>query len=152
MPNNSEINYSLGVLIILIMVFWFVCKCIGQSNYKSYYEKEKMTNMNVDHGFYYGNTPLYLGTPTGINYIRTNKRNVVEVPNSMTAMRELYDEEHNRCQTLDTLAGFDQAPAKMTLQKKIVREAFKNRRPSSMTSTRENMCNDRHTRIPMSSY
>ena len=40
---NNELNYSLGVLIILLMVFWFVCKCIG-NDYKSYYVEPMAVN------------------------------------------------------------------------------------------------------------
>jgi hypothetical protein len=153
--STMDINYSLGVLIVLLMVFWFMCKCIGSSNNQSFYSldrREKMNNMTQGGEFYYGNSPLYLGTPTGVHYITENYKNTTEVPNSKTAMRHLFDEDAYKCQALDTYGDFDQEPAMMFLNKTSVSKQFENRKPKSLTSTRENMCNDRSTRIPMSSY
>ena len=39
----------------------------------------------------YGNTPVKLGTFGDIDFISANKKNIVEIPNSQTAMRHLFD-------------------------------------------------------------
>jgi hypothetical protein len=150
MSQENVMNYSLGVLIVLLMVFWFMCKCIGNSGARM--SEGMQDKQEPAGGFYYGNSPLYLGTPTGTRYIKINKKNVVEVPNSKTAMRHLFDDEAYKCQTLDTFEDFDQAPSDIFMAKNAVRDRLKDNRPTSMTATRENMCSDRHTRIPMGSY
>ena len=150
MSYENDINYSLGVLIVLLMVFWFMCKCIGKPPGRM---SEGMCDKKKSSGsFYYGNSPIYFGTPTCSRYIKINKKNTVEVPNSNTAMRHLFDDDAYKCQTLDTAGDFDQAPADIFMAKNAVRDRLKDRRPTSMTATRENMCSDRHTRIPMGSY
>jgi hypothetical protein len=126
---NNELNYSLGVLIILLMVFWFVCKCIG-NDYKSYYVEPMAVN---DVGLYYGNSPIAIGGNYGLPYIRS-VNNVIEVPNSKTAMRNLYDEYAYKCGSLERGSNIDDKQVAIHLSK---RPNHSINGPRSKTESRE---------------
>jgi hypothetical protein len=84
----DSINYSIGGLIIMLMFFWFVCKCIGKNQCKDgFVDNTRLV---------YGNTPMIL-SKSPIPYIRLNAENVLEVPNSKSAYRHLYDKEIIPC-------------------------------------------------------
>ena len=136
----GELNYSLGVLIILLMMFWFVCKCIGNSSSRSYYT-EPMAN-KTDANLYYGNSPFAINGNNGLQYIRTTG-GVINVPNSKTAMRHLYDEHAYKCGSLERSTTADDKQVKMHLDKRVD-EGF--RGPRSKTDSHELMCGSGHER------
>lgn len=82
---NNQVNYSVGLLIILLLVFWHMCKCSNQPSNNKISCQENYTSNLV-----YGGAPLTVG---GSHTRIINDGNVgLKVPNSMTAMRKLYDE------------------------------------------------------------
>ena len=91
-PRNKEsapnFDYSISFLIILLMLFWFTCKCIGKS------QCENMEN--GEPSMLYGDIPIRVGSSYGLNYIN-NVNGVIEVPNSKTAMRHLFDNNEYKC-------------------------------------------------------
>lgn len=87
----DSINYSIGGLIVMLMFFWFVCKCIGKNQCQDSFVDSKYNTRLV-----YGNTPMIL-SKSPIPYIRLNAENVLEVPNSKSAYRHLYDKEIIPC-------------------------------------------------------
>jgi hypothetical protein len=135
------------------MVFWFLCKCIGRTNYKYYYDSKETPHKETmtDNNFYYGNNPISIGSSMGVQYI-ANKKNVVEVPNSKTAMRHLFDDTAYKCPSLDTVDSNDQKPSTMQLAKTSSREKFVSKRPRSLTSTRGKNNVDRTDFIAMAPY
>ena len=141
MPPPTELNYSLGVLIILLMFFWFVCKCIGQNHYQI--KREPLTD---DTHMIYGNTPIALND-SPVPYIYLNNSNVVLVPNSKTAYRHLFDKELIPC-GIDTKN--DKEMSTMYLKKKGIEKYEK--MPRGMTSDRNKYRSDRIDRIPMPSF
>lgn len=140
MPDN-DINYSLGTLIILLLMFWFTCKCIGQNN--DHYYNERFTDNTK---LIYGDSPITLSSST-IPYIRMNATNLIEVPNSKSAMRHLFDEDMVPCK-LDTSVDIDGSI--MHMRKKEI-ETYKGR-PLGLTDQRIHQNIDRKDRIPMPSY
>lgn len=136
--SGDELNYSLGILIILLMVFWFVCKCIG-NNYRPYYS-EPLVEKNI--GLYYGNSPIAIGGNYRLPYIR-RVNGVIEAPNSKTAMRHLYDEHAYKCGSLERSSDIDDKQTNMHLAKQTP-EPFKG--PRSKTDSRELMCGSGHER------
>ena len=81
----TEFNKSL-ITIVAIMAIYCICT---EKNYRSYFE-EHMSNNE----FTYGGSKLRIGTTDGVRYIM-NKNGVIEVPNSKSAMRRLFDEPHS---------------------------------------------------------
>lgn len=148
---GDELNYSLGVLIVLLMVFWYLCKCIGQTNYKYYYDSKHTPHKEtmVDDNFYYGGNQINIGSYPS-DQCRLNKKNVIEVPNSKTAMRHLFDSTY-KC-SFDTKDDNDQKPSTIQMVKNSAREKFVNKRPRSLTATRvKNNVDDRDL-LPMAPY
>ena len=141
--HESDINYNLGILIILLLMFWFTCKCIGQNN-DHYYNRERFTDNTK---LIYGDSPIALSSST-IPYIRMNDTKVIEVPNSKSAMRHLFDEDMVPCK-LDT--DVDSDGSIMHMRKKEI-ESFKGGRPTGLTPQRKYQNIDRSDRIPMPSY
>jgi hypothetical protein len=148
---NNEFNYSLGVLIVLLIVFWTMCKCIGnnqpQNNQHRQYRREPFKSNSQ---FLYGNTPVALsGSP--IPYIRMNKTDTVLVPNSKSAYRHLTDHDEYKCgsdSTLDSMV--DKELSTMFLKKKRMSDDTKI--PRGLTSQRHLQDTDRMNRMPMASY
>lgn len=138
--NDGSLNYSIGVLIILLMVFWFISKCIGNSAYHAYYT-EPMSD--TDAGLYYGATPYSIGGSSGLNYIR-NVGGVGEVPNSKTAMRHLYDEQSYKCGSLERSSNTDDRQVAMHLDKQPAVGDSKG--PRSKTASHELMCGSGYER------
>jgi len=128
--SDAELNYSIGVLIILLLMFWFVCNC---SNKK---QEPMRSGKPIRHpSLNYGGNPIKIGSDRGLRYIHVNKKEVV-VPNSKTAMRELFDDNAYKCQTLDTLNDFDSRPAQIFLNKRKSEGYIGKKTPRSLTSTR----------------
>jgi hypothetical protein len=61
---------------------------------------------------------MVLESPYGLNYIRVNKENEIEVPNSKTALRRLMDEGSYKCRTLET--DHDNLPSSYLMKKKSI--------------------------------
>jgi hypothetical protein len=125
---KEDLNYSICVLIILLLMFWFSCKCIGSNN--QYKLKESMKSKTT-----YGDSNIRIGNPQGLSYIYNNNKEIM-VPNSQTAMRSLFDDDAYKCQSLDTINDFDSRPAQIYLEKKRIENFYGKKQPVSMTSTR----------------
>ena len=121
------LDYSLGVLIVLLMVFWFTCKCIGGHGHAHHQNKcEGMTG-----GFYYGNTPFMYGSERDLGYVRTIGDHVV-VPNSKTAMRNLYTDEDYKSKS--SVKEVEYSDIQTQKQKHLVTD--KSQIPAGTTATR----------------
>lgn len=123
--STPDFDYSLGVLIILLMSFWFTCKCIGGHQHHSHQKCEGMAP-----GFYYGNTPFLYGSERDIGYIRTVKKKV-EVPNSKTAMSDLYSGEDYKPKA----TGKESEHSDIQVQKQAA--TVQNKVPVGTTATRQ---------------
>lgn len=147
-------DYSIGVLIVLLLVFWHMCKHSGgacgasqlelKSAHECHYHHDrsegisKQPKRNAFVKFQYGNTPTRIGSATGRKYIHStasgNKAAPTDIviPNSKTAMRRLFDEAP--ATYTNRQEGMSQAFADMHLNK----QAFQANRntPSSITSSR----------------
>ena len=152
MSDETGFNYSLGVLIVLLIVFWSMCKCIGNGNqYQQYYNKSNRCEP-FDGGsrMFYGNTPVSLSDHP-IPYIRLNSDGSMAVPNSKSAYRHLSDfDEYNNIANNNLDSAIDNDPSTMVLKKK--KYANQKKIPNSMTSQRKLQDSDRINRTPMSSY
>lgn len=124
---SGEINYSLSVLIVLMLMFWFMCKCIGRNNEYYYQSQENMIDQNE---FVYGDQKATIGNNSAYPYIR-NRNNVIEVPNSKSAMRRLMSTEIYKCGLTNKI---DNEPSTMYIKKKS-KEKFINT-PTSRTQER----------------
>ena len=158
--SSHEVNYSLGVLIVLLMVFWFICKCVGQNNHQhSYRPMRRVQPMYMQHtqpmkdsapnvksgGMLYGGTKVKIGNTNGSSNIQLNK-GVMEVPNSKTATRDLMSSETYKCNDDNK----DNELSTMYMMKKN-KEKFKTR-PRSLTSGRHLRSESYDDMRPMSSY
>jgi hypothetical protein len=141
--SGNEINYSLGALIVLLMFFWFICKCIGQNQYQQPCQDRFVDNTKL----VYGNTPMGLSKSPN-PYIRLNSTNLMEVPNSKSAYRHLFDKEMIPC-GLDNIK--DKEMSTMHLQKKKS-ESYKSEPLRGLTAHRKLQDNSRINRTPMPSY
>lgn len=130
--NDAELNYNIGVLIILLLMLWFVCNCKKSTTIK---QREPMAQPAYQ-SLKYGGNSIKIGSERGLKYIHTNKDGDIVVPNSQTAMRELFDESAYKCQSLDTLNDFDSRPAQMFLNKRKSEGYMSKKTPRSLTSTR----------------
>jgi hypothetical protein len=150
---NNEFNYSLGVLIVLLIVFWAMCKCIGNNQDPNNHHRQRQYQrepFKSNSRFLYGNTPVALsGSP--IPYIRMNKTDTVLVPNSKSAYRHLTDHDEYKCGSDTTLDSMiDKELSTMFLKKK--RMSNNTKIPSGLTSQRNLQDTDRMNRTPMASY
>jgi hypothetical protein len=144
----NQINYSLGVLIVLLMFFWFTCKCIGTNQYKHLHVNNLPHKESFSSTFSYGNNTDIEFSNSPIPYIRYDySNNKLKIPNSMSAYSHLFDKELIKC-GIDTTNDNDSSSIHM--QKKKI-EAMYNR-PKSITSTRNKQDSDRIDRIAMSSF
>jgi hypothetical protein len=166
----NQINYSLGVLIVLLMFFWFTCKCIGTNQYKHLHVNNcksygnhnlrhdnrnlRHDNRNLQHKesfsptFSYGNDTDIEFSNSPIPYIRYDySNNKLKIPNSMSAYSHLFDKELIKC-GIDT--ANDKDSSSMHMQKKKIESIYN--RPKSITSTRNKQDSDRIDRIAMASF
>jgi hypothetical protein len=157
--SDNQMEYSLGVLIVLLIVFWYMCKTIGGCSQKntcgqpvhinhcatesmdgdlSYLKQARSDPGVIPVKLKYGNTPLLLGSKDGYKLIRTmpsgdvsNPFNV-EVPNSKTAMRRLYDDEPLQP------TNRDEAMSSSFADMHILKQTLQTERdtPASVTNTR----------------
>jgi hypothetical protein len=82
-------NYSLVLLIVLLLIFWFMCKCIGK-NTNSNYKKENMVNDEI-----YGGYRIRINDDAYPRMYVEN--NVVQVPNSKMALDRLRSTDIYKC-------------------------------------------------------
>jgi hypothetical protein len=149
MPYSDEINYSLCTLIILLLLFWFVCKCIS-SPYKHITQQQtsKKSEAMGDHRFRYGGTPINIDDQTNLTYMRLND-GVIQVPNSLTSVRRLSDESHNYA-SVNAISENDNEPSTMYMKKKHLENMCN--QPKSLTAQRVHQPVDHTDRMPMPSY
>jgi hypothetical protein len=153
----NEVNYSLGVLIVLLMVFWFICKCVGQNNHQHSYRpmrrvqpmymqpmKDSVPNIKPG-GMLYGGTKVKIGNTNGSPSIQLHN-GVMEVPNSKTATRDLMSNEIYKCNDDHK----DNDLSTMYMMKKN-KEKFKTP-PRSLTSGRHLRSESYNDMKPMGSY
>jgi hypothetical protein len=147
MPYPDEINYSLGALIVLLLLFWFVCKCIGNPpkhiNPRASIRSEAMDGTRL----HYGGTPINIDNKTNLSMRLTD--GVIQVPNSMTSVRRLSNESHNYA-SVNAISENDNEPSTMHMKKKN-QESMCNQ-PKSLTSQRVHQPVDHTDRMPMPSY
>jgi hypothetical protein len=134
--SDPQLNFSIGVLIILLILFWSLANAITPSctTRKGSAERFGVPTSNLT----YGNTQMQLGNDRGVRYIYDNINNVIEVPNSQTAMRKLFDEADFTCENINVDLDLDQRPSQIFLSKASSRNKGASV-PRSMTATRENM-------------
>lgn len=124
----QDFNYSIGVLIILLLFFWFVCKCIGgkRDSMKSVYGDKKIELVNTPHADIYS----------------TNGG--VYVPNSKYAMKKLVDNEKYECS----------APGKDMSSFHMAKKSAENNHPKPISLTKERFLHDDDYSdlLPMASY
>ena len=83
---DGGITYSLGILIILLMIFWFMCKGIGNST-DSTCNKNRKTNMRLLNNNY----PLRYNAFGGRRIIGRSHVPLLNTPSSKTSERKFYD-------------------------------------------------------------
>jgi len=154
---SDQINYSIGILIILLMFFWFVSKSIGINTYQQLHQQcdgHHTSNQLYKENFsptlsYNGETIIDL-SESPLPYIRyNNETNTIKVPNSKSAYVHLFDKEMIPC-GVDT--DRDNEPSSMHLQKRKTESMCGNEIPKSLTSLRGNQNIDRNDRLSMSSF
>jgi hypothetical protein len=127
---NDFKKLMLGLFIALCVIVTLYLFSIYTESKKKEDKKEPMTqNLN------YGGNNIKIGNNRGLKYIYSDK-NGVNVPNSKTAMRELFDESAHKCGSLDTLDNFDTQPSQIFLNKKKYEDFNLKKTPRSLTSTR----------------
>ena len=141
----NEINYSLGSLIILLLLFWFVCKCIGTPKQPA--PSRKSESMD-GHRLLYGGTPINIDNKSNLTYMRRTD-GVIQVPNSMTSVRRLASESHNYA-TMNNISENDNESSTIHMKKKQLENRCN--QPKSLTSQRVHQPVDRTDRIPMPAY
>lgn len=130
------------------MFFWFICKCVGQNEYQRLYHTNERFTDNTK--MMYGDTPIILSR-SPIPYTRLNSTNIMEVPNSKTAMFRLFDHDEYKFDqdaVLDNKNGSDMSS--IYLQKKKVEKFAKH--PRGMTDQRIHQNIDPKDRFAMPSY
>ena len=90
MGDNILKNYNMGIWGFLLIIFIWVWLMYGNLQYENINTIESMSM--------YGNSYIKIGGDQGLRYIRT-VNGVIEVPNSKTAMRRLFDNIHYNCET-----------------------------------------------------
>jgi hypothetical protein len=150
MSSSDEINYSLGALIVLLLLFWFVCKCIGNPDCTQKSGQSVVANRDGMKGsrLRYGGTPIHMDNQTNLTYMRLTD-GVIQVPNSMTAVRRLSSESHNYA-PVNTITETDNEPSTIHMQKKHLES--KCGHPRSLTAQRIHQPIDHSDRMPMPSY
>ena len=98
--SEPEFNYSIGVLIVLLMSFWFVCKCMRPKTDKACTRKhnhcEGMEDYAAGMEMGYDSIPVIIDDSYGLSYIR-NKDGKIVVPNPKHDIHDYYSDHTNRC-------------------------------------------------------
>lgn len=158
----SQLEYSIGLLIVMLVVFWYmswiagsacrpvrpqcrrkcggVCReCMeGSLRYPGVAHKD---NKVIVTNAVYGNSPIRIGSPDGVKYIRLlneldkTKPSVIEIPNSKTAMRRLFDDSETDYKSQTHDENMSQSFSDMHINKKILQNG--RNKPSSHTSSRD---------------
>jgi hypothetical protein len=95
--SEPEFNYSIGVLIVLLMSFWFVCKCMRPKTDNTCKRKHNHYE-GMEMG--YDSIPVIVDDSYGLSYIR-NKDGKIVVPNSKHNIRDHYSDHENRCSSTE---------------------------------------------------
>jgi hypothetical protein len=150
MPYSDEINYSLCTLIVLLLLFWIVCKYISPPEpcSRRYVPIPMKSESMNGHNLRYGGTPINIDNQSNLTYIRLTD-GVIQVPNSMTSVRRLSSESHNYASVND-ISENDNESSTMHMKKKHL-ESMCNQ-PKSLTAQRVHQPVDQTDRIPMPSY
>lgn len=136
----EQMNYSIGVLIILLMFFWFVSKSIGINAYQQLHQQcyvNHIPNNLYRENFsptlsYDGNTIIEF-SDSPLPYIRyNNETNTIKVPNSKSAYAHLFDKEMIPC----GVNTQNNDPSSIHLQKRKTESIYGNKIPMSLTSLR----------------
>jgi hypothetical protein len=83
-------NYSLGLLIVLLLIFWVMCKCIGNNSREPNCKKENMVNDEI-----YGGYRIRINDEAYPRMYVDN--NYVQVPNSKMALERLRSTDIYKC-------------------------------------------------------
>ena len=94
MFNRGELNYSIGVLVVLVLIFWVTCKCIGEKSESDMCIRQPVRRHVND---------------KRINHYTLN------VPSSKTSLRYLNDVYMN--DNLENGSGIDDKQVSMHLKK-----------------------------------
>jgi len=135
MSTKLNINDTIMIGFIILLIFLVMCKCSTGGEFFNSNTNVQMNDKDV--GLYYGSTPMILGSPYGLNYIRVNNKNEIEVPNSKTALRRLMDEGSYKCRTLET--DHDNLPSSYLLKKQSIDDIVNLKRIQSQTKERNNI-------------
>lgn len=109
-PNkSSDLNYSLGILLAILILFWFMCY-MNSGGYNTYYEDENSFTQGCN--------------------MKRNYNDVLQVPNSNTSMRKYIDEVDYKYKTLHNSSEMDDRQVEMHLSKQVDGTG-----PRSLTST-----------------
>ncbi len=103
---DDNINYGLGVLIILLLALWYVCTMNTV--------KSATCKLKKQGGHPYYRSGMYLGSSGG--FCRGN--NMHEVPNSNTSMRHLFDEQSHKYGSLERSSNIDDLQVLMHMEKR----------------------------------
>lgn len=131
--NSGEINYSLGILIILLMIFWFMCKGIGNTGYSTC-NRDLSNNMMSSNSMYPARFNAFSGGLT-----QPRRGSIVTAPSSKTSERKFYDKSDNSSDSED---NGDEKQVLMHLYKQ--QDYYMG--PKSKTDSHVLMCNNEHKR------
>ena len=84
----NECNNIFGSMIIILIIVWYMYNT--SENTQCQYKKNRESMYN------YGNNPIKIGSSSGLKYIRS-VNGTLEVPNSKTSMRHLFDDNEYEC-------------------------------------------------------
>jgi len=130
---DAELNYSIGVLIILLLMFWFVCKSISPTPVA----KEPM-----DSNLTYGGNNIQIANPRGLRYIHTQNKKII-VPDSRRAMGRMYGGKQYVCPKLTSLNSLKPSATQIFLNKRQNENNSKNAVPTSLTAMRGKIDSDK---------
>lgn len=135
MGDELSVSDAIFMGFAVILIFVLLCRCSKYSEYFNSNTNYKMVDKDV--GLYYGSTPMRLGSPYGLNYIRVNANNEIEIPNSKTALRRLMDEGSYECKKLDT--DHDASHSNHLLQRQSIDDIVNLKKIQAQTRSRNNI-------------
>jgi hypothetical protein len=135
MGDSLKINNIITIGFIIIMILLIMCKC---NHYSEYFNNNSNIKIKEeDSGLYYGSSPTVIGSSLGLNYIRVNAENEIEIPNSKTALRRLMDEGSYKCRTLET--NHDNIPSEHLLKRQSIDNVEKRNNIQNQFNLRNNI-------------
>jgi hypothetical protein len=128
-------KYFLACLIVFMLVCCFIYNTCNKTTVRKY----RTESIGSDKGsrMYYGNTPIRITSNGGLPYIRRTGSGL-DVPNSKTAMRALYDEQPYNCKSLERGGDLDDKQVNMHMAKQDIGNSGSNssKIPRSITDSR----------------